>query len=162
MIDRIQPPRDYLPPPPPRDYPPYDYARYSSSRDPRYAGYDYAPPSRDLRRPPSPPPRDYRDYPPPTVSRPGRDVDDFRMRSAPRYDSRSGYYPEPDLPPPGYQQRYSAPPPRDYYDRYDRRPPPAGDRFSPYPAPPPVRARSPAGPPAPLPRSRDEYERPPR
>ncbi|THH01507.1 hypothetical protein EW026_g1187 [Hermanssonia centrifuga] len=128
LIDRIQPPRDYLPPPPPRDYPAYDYPRYPPPRDARY-GYDYPPPpGRDFRRPPSPS-RDFRDYPPP-LARPSRDVDDYRMRGLPppppRYESRPGYYPEPDLPPPGYPPRYPPPPPppRDYYDRYDRRPPP--------------------------------------
>ncbi|KIP08552.1 hypothetical protein PHLGIDRAFT_12548 [Phlebiopsis gigantea 11061_1 CR5-6] len=153
LIDRIQPPRDY-PPPPPRDYPPYEYARYPPPRDPRYS-YDYPPATgRDSRRPPSPPPRDYRDYPP--VSRSSRDVDDYRLRApSSRYDARPGYYPEPDVPPPGYPPRYAAPPPRDYYDRYERRPPPpANDRYSPYPASATVRARSP-----PPPRPRDEYER---
>ncbi|EKM60770.1 uncharacterized protein PHACADRAFT_246886 [Phanerochaete carnosa HHB-10118-sp] len=163
LIDRIQPPRDYPPPPPPRDYPSYDYARYPPPRDPRY-GYDYPPPppGRDFRRPPSPPPpppRDYRDYPPPAVARPGRDMDDYRTRGPPpsRYDARSGYYPEPELPPSGYPPRYPPPPSRDYYDRHDRRPPPPGDRYAPYP-PPPVRPRSPPGPP---PRSREDYDRPP-
>ncbi|GJE85928.1 RNA-binding domain-containing protein [Phanerochaete sordida] len=163
LIDRIQPSRDYLPPPPPRDYPSYDYARYPPPRDPRYS-YDYPPPpGRDFRRPPSPPPRDFRDYPPP-AARSGRDVDDYRIRGPPpppsRYDARPGYYPEPELPPAGYPPRYPPPPPpsRDYYDRYDRRAPASSDRYASYP-PPPVRARSPVGPPPP--RAREDYDRPP-
>ncbi|CAL1696203.1 unnamed protein product [Somion occarium] len=156
LIDRIQPPRDY-PPPPPRDYPPYrdEYPRYPPPRDPRY-GYDYPPP-REFRRPPSPP-RDYRDFPPPVRPPLPRDVDDYRLRGAPplRLDPRPGYYaPEGEpLPPPGYPpSRYG--PPRDYYDRYDRRAPPP-DRYAPYP-PPPVRARTPPG--GPPPRARDDLER---
>ncbi|KAI0080056.1 hypothetical protein K474DRAFT_388307 [Panus rudis PR-1116 ss-1] len=133
LIDRIQPPRDYPPPPPPRDYPPY--------RD------DYA------RRPPSPV-RDYRDYPP---VRPPRDLEDFRGRGPPpaRYEPRPGYYPPEDIPPPAYPPRgYAPPPPRDYYDRYDRRPPPPVDRYAPYPP----RPRTP--PPASIPpRPRDDYDR---
>ncbi|KAI0639032.1 hypothetical protein C8Q77DRAFT_26760 [Trametes polyzona] len=162
LIDRIQPPREYLPPP--RDY--YrDYPGYLPPRDPRY--YDYPPPpiGRDGRygRPPSPPPRDVRDYPPPPVAvRSTRDYDDYRMRGPPpppsRYESRA-YYPEGEPVPPGYPPRgYPPPPPRDYYDRYDRRAPPAADRYSSYP-PAAVRPRTPPG--APPPRSRDDYDRPP-
>ncbi|CCM00343.1 uncharacterized protein FIBRA_02373 [Fibroporia radiculosa] len=168
LIDRIQPPRDY--PPSARDYPPYrdDYARYPP-RDVRY-GYDFPPPlpGRDFRRPPSPP-REFRDYPPPSV-RSGRDYDDFRMRGPPppppppvpsaRYESRSGYYPPEADAPPGYPPRsYGPPPPRDYYERYERRPPPPSDRY-PYPPPAAARPRTPPG--GPVPRSRDDYDRPPR
>ncbi|KAI0359011.1 hypothetical protein OH77DRAFT_1420534 [Trametes cingulata] len=166
LIDRIQPPRDYLPPP--RDY--YrDYPGYLPPRDPRY--YDYPPPpppGREGRygRPPSPPPRDIRDYPPPPVPvRSARDYDDYRMRGAlppppARYDAR-GYYPEGEpLPPPGYPPRaYPPPPPRDYYDRYDRRAPPPADRYGSYPPSAAVRPRTPPG--APPARSRDDYDRPP-
>ncbi|KAI0932656.1 hypothetical protein AcW1_000285 [Taiwanofungus camphoratus] len=168
LIDRIQPHRDY-PPPPPRDYPSYrdDYARYPPPRDVRY-GYEYPPPppGRDYRRPPSPS-REFRDYPPPPV-RSARDYDDYRMRGPPppplpppRYESRAGYYPpEGDAPPPGYPPR-SYPPPRDYYDRYDRRPGPPPDRYSTYPPPAAaVRTRSPP-PSAPPPRVRDDFDRPP-
>ncbi|KAF7798641.1 hypothetical protein EIP86_009864 [Pleurotus ostreatoroseus] len=158
LIDRIQPSRDYLPPP--RDYPSYDYARYPPPRDPRY-GFDYPPPpaARDLRRPPSPPKdyRDYRDYPPPPVVRPARDIDDYRARGPPpppsRYESRPGYYPEPEVAPSSYP-RYTAPPTREYYDRYERRPQPS-DRYAPYP---PTSAR----PRSPPPRAREEFDRPPR
>ncbi|KAA1468465.1 hypothetical protein DENSPDRAFT_833759 [Dentipellis sp. KUC8613] len=153
LIDRIQPPRDYAPPHPPRDYSyrdDYPPGRYPP-RDSRYS-YDYPPP----RRPVSPP-RDYRDYPPPPPRR--GEPDDYRMRGPPppppppRYESRAGYYPPEDLP--GYARGYPAPPPRDY-DRYDRRAPP-GDRYA-YHAPPP-RARTPP-PAAPPSRARDDFERP--
>ncbi|KZT22130.1 hypothetical protein NEOLEDRAFT_1157914 [Neolentinus lepideus HHB14362 ss-1] len=170
LIDRIQPPRDYLPLPP-RDYP-YrdDFGRYPPPppRDPRY--YDYPPippPGREYRRPPSPP-REYRDYPggapPPRAS---RDADEYRSRGAPpapsRYESRPGYYD--DLaPPPGYPPRGVVgppPPPREYYDRYDRRPPPASsDRYSSYPSASTARPRTPPGAPPP-PRAREDYDRPP-
>ncbi|KAF9817433.1 hypothetical protein IEO21_03390 [Rhodonia placenta] len=171
LIDRIQPPRDY--PAPPRDYPPYrDEYRYPPAppRDARY-GYDYPPPpppGRDYRRPPTPP-REYRDYPPPPA-RSARDYDDYRMRGPPppplpppaRYESRPGYYaPDADVPPPGYPPRgYPPPPPRDYYDRYDRRAAPPADRYASYPPPPAARPRTPPG--GPSARSRDDYERPPR
>jgi hypothetical protein len=132
-------------------------------------GYDYPPPppppGRDFRRPLSPP-RDYRDYagPPPPMR---RDYEDFRMRGPPppppppRPYERSAYYPLDDGPP-GYPPRgYGPPPPRDLYDRYDRRPPPPGDRYAAYPpGPPAVRSRSPLGG-GPLPRGRDEFDRPP-
>ncbi|KAH9919125.1 uncharacterized protein B0H18DRAFT_1029275 [Fomitopsis serialis] len=172
LIDRIQPPRDYLPPP--RDYPPYrDDYRYPP-RDARY-GYDYPPPpipGRDYRRPPSPPPRDIRDYPPAPV-RSTRDYDDYRSRGPPplpslpppppRYDSRPSYYPPEGDVPPGYPPRgYPPPPPRDYYDRYDRRAPPPADRYAYASGAPPPAARPRTPPGAPPPRSRDEYERPPR
>ncbi|EPQ61102.1 hypothetical protein GLOTRDRAFT_135652 [Gloeophyllum trabeum ATCC 11539] len=171
LIDRIQPPRDYLPPPP-RDYPPYrdDYGRYPPPpRDPRY--YDYPPlppPGREYRRPPTPP-RDYRDYPGAPPPRSSRDPEDFRGRPPPpppssRYESRPGYYPPDDLPPPGYPPRGypPPPPPRDYYDRYERRPPPPGERYGSYPPPSAsARPRTPPGAPLPPPRARDDYERPP-
>ncbi|KAI0662463.1 hypothetical protein C8Q70DRAFT_1051102 [Cubamyces menziesii] len=163
LIDRIQPPRDYLPPP--RDY--YrDYPGYLPPRDPRY--YDYPPPppppGRDSRygRPPSPVPRDY--PPPPVPVRSSRDYDDYRMRGVPppppaRYDSRA-YYVEGEPVPPGYPPRgYPPPPPREYYDRYDRRAPPAADRYGSYPPAASVRPRTPPG--APPARSRDDYDRPP-
>ncbi|TFK57654.1 hypothetical protein OE88DRAFT_1709832 [Heliocybe sulcata] len=180
LIDRIQAPRDYLPPPPPRDYP-YrdDYSRYPPPppRDPRY--YDYPPlppPGREYRRPLSPPPRDYRDYPGAPPPRSSRDVDEYKSRGPPpppsRYESRPGYYD--DLaPPPGYPPRPVGgppPPPRDYYDRYDRRapppPPPAaagGDRYGSYPPSTTTRPRTPPGaPPPPRAReARDDYDRPP-
>ncbi|KII93365.1 hypothetical protein PLICRDRAFT_388297 [Plicaturopsis crispa FD-325 SS-3] len=174
LIDRIQPARSYpLPPPPPRDYPPYrdDFGppgRFAPPPPPRERyGYDYPPlPPRDFRRPPPSPPRDYRDYPP--VARPARDYDDVRMRGPPlppppRYERPSYYAPDidgpPGLPPRGYGP---PPPPRDPYDRYDRRAPPL-DRYSSYPPPPPPpRARTPPGIPPPS-RSRDlDYDRPPR
>ena len=104
---------------------------------------------REYRRPPTPP-RDYRDYPP----RVAREPEDYRSRPPPltRPDARPGYYPpETDVPPPTNYARY---PPRDYYDRYDRRLPPA-ERYAPYPAPP--RDRSP-----PVASRRDDYERPSR
>ncbi|KAH9853022.1 hypothetical protein C2E23DRAFT_885018 [Lenzites betulinus] len=158
LIDRIQPPREYLPPP--REY--YrDYPGYLPPRDPRY--YDYPPPpiGRDGRfgRPPSPTPRDY--PPPPIAVRSARDYDDYRLRAPPpppaRYESR-GYYPESEAVPAAYPRGYPPPPPREYYDRYDRRAPPAADRYSTYP-PAAVRPRTPPG--APPPRARDDYERPP-
>ncbi|KAF7966233.1 hypothetical protein HWV62_39473 [Athelia sp. TMB] len=172
LIDRLQPARD-LPPPPPRDFPPYrdefgpPGGRYPP-RDIRYGGYEYPPPpppGRDFRRAPSPP-RDYRDYaagPPPMR----RDYDDYRMRGPPpppppppRPYDRAGYYP-PEEGPPGYPPRYGIPPPvpRDAYDRYDRRAPPPGDRYAGYPpGPPAARPRSPIG--GPIPRGRDDFERP--
>ncbi|KDQ54848.1 hypothetical protein JAAARDRAFT_37957 [Jaapia argillacea MUCL 33604] len=174
LIDRIQPSRDF-PPPPPREYGSYreDYGRFPP-RDPRY--YDYPPippPGRDYRRPPSPP-RDFREYPvgPPPPMRSARDYDDYRMRGGPpppppppRYESRPGYYPPDDLPPPpGYPPRGYAPPPppRDFYDRYDRKPLPPPDRYGAYPPPPGGgRPRSPP-PGVPPPRGRDEFDRPPR
>ncbi|TBU34890.1 hypothetical protein BD311DRAFT_681044 [Dichomitus squalens] len=163
LIDRLTAARDY--PPPLRDYP-YrgDYPRYPPPGDPRY--YDYPPPPRRdgfYGRPPSPP-RDYRDYPPPPI-RSARDYDDFRMRGAPpppaRLDSR-GYYPEGEaVPPPGYPPRgYPPPPPRDYYDRYDRRTGAPPDRYGTYPAPASVRPRTPPGAP-PARAARDDYDRPP-
>ena len=171
LIDRIQPPRDYFPPP--RDYP-YrgDYARYPPVGDPRY--YEYPPPPRregPYGRPPSPPPRDFRDYPPPPPPvRSTRDYDDYRMRGPPpptapppaRFEAR-GYYPEGEAaPPPGYPPRgYPPPPPREYYDRYDRgraAPPPPADRYASYP-PPAVRPRTPPGAP-PARAARDDYDRP--
>ncbi|CDO72739.1 hypothetical protein BN946_scf184990.g22 [Trametes cinnabarina] len=151
LIDRIHPPREYLPPP--RDY--YrDYPGYYPHRDPRY--YDYPPPppppgrERAYGRPPSPVPRDY--PPPPVPARSARDYDDYRMRGPPplppaRYDAR-GYYPEGEpVPPSGYPPRgYPPPPPRDYYDRYDRRAPPAAD--SDYPPAAEIRGRPVSPPPA--------------
>ncbi|PIL30938.1 transcription factor [Ganoderma sinense ZZ0214-1] len=164
LIDRITAPRDY--PPPIREYP-YrgEYARYPPPGDPRL--YDYPPPARRegyYGRPPSPP-RDFRDYPPPSF-RSTRDYDDFRMRGAPpppppaRFDSR-GYYPESEAAPPGYPPRgYPAPPPREYYDRYERRTgPPPPERYGTYPAP-AVRPRTPPGAP-PARTTREEYDRPP-
>ncbi len=89
--------------------------------------------------------------------RPARDVDDFKARGPPpppsRYETRPGYYAEPEVAPPGYP-RYPPPPPRDFYDRYERRPQ-HSDRFAPYP-PSSARPRSP-----PL-RAREEFDRPPR
>ncbi|KAI0666306.1 hypothetical protein C8Q78DRAFT_466341 [Trametes maxima] len=160
LIDRIHPPRDY--PAPPRDY--YrDYPGYLPPRDPRY--YEYPPPGRESRygRPPSPPPREVRDYPPPAAVRSARDYDDYRLRGPPpppaRYEAR-GYYPEGEIAPPGYPPRtYPPPPPREYYDRYDRRAPPAADRYGSYPPPASVRPRTPPG--APPARSRDDFDRPP-
>ncbi|EGO02822.1 hypothetical protein SERLA73DRAFT_70307 [Serpula lacrymans var. lacrymans S7.3] len=161
LIDRMHPPRDYLPPP--RDYPPFrddpSPGRFPSSRDVRY-GYDYPPippPGRDYRRPPSPP-RALREYPvcPPLV-RSAHEYDDYRMRGPPpplaRYD-RPSYYPsERDL---GYPTRgVMPPPPRDYYDRYDRRPPVPDDKYSSYP-PPGSKPRTPPGGPPPI-RGRDDY-----
>ncbi|KZT06279.1 uncharacterized protein LAESUDRAFT_726108 [Laetiporus sulphureus 93-53] len=166
LIDRIQPPRDYVPPP--RDYPPApyreDYRYIPPPRDARYP-YDYPPSGRDYRRPPSPP-RDYRDYPLPV--RPPREYDDYRMRPPPpptlstvsRYESRPGYYPpEGDAPPPPPPSYRYGPPPRDYYDRYDRRTVPSTDRYAAYPPPPPsTRSRTPPGGPPP-PRARDDFDR---
>ncbi len=88
------------------------------------------------------------------------------MRGAPpppppaRFDSR-GYYPEGEAAPPGYPPRgYPAPPPREYYDRYDRRTgPPPPERYGTYPAP-AVRPRTPPGAP-PARAAREEYDRPP-
>ncbi|KAI0320438.1 hypothetical protein OF83DRAFT_583250 [Amylostereum chailletii] len=161
LIDRIQSSRDYPPPPPRGDYPSFreDYPprNYPPARDARYS-YDYPPP----RRPLSPPPRDYRDYPPaPPAPRRG-EIDDFRMRGPPpppppaaRYDSRPGYYPPFDDGGAAYTRGY--PPPARDYDRYDRRPPPPGDRYA-YP-PGGARPRTPpiGGPP----RGRDDFDRPP-
>ncbi|KAI0724199.1 hypothetical protein C8T65DRAFT_691343 [Cerioporus squamosus] len=174
LIDRIQPPRDYLPPP--RDYP-YrgDYGRYPPVGDPRY--FDYPPPPLPPRRdgpygrPVSPPPRDFRDYPPPPAAvRSARDYDEYRIRGPPppapppaRFEAR-GYYPEGEaVPPPVYPPRgYPPPPPRDYYDRYDRAraaPPPPADRYGSYPTP-AARPRTPPGVP-PARAARDDYDRPP-
>ncbi|TDL28858.1 RNA-binding domain-containing protein [Rickenella mellea] len=160
LLDRIgNTSRDQPPPPPHRDYPPYrdDYgsSRYPSTREPRYGGYDYPPPSsREIRRPPSPP-RDYRDYPPAR----SREYDDYRMRGPPPPPPR-GYYP-PDGPPSYPPRSYDAPPPpRDVYDRgMDKRGPPP-DRYGPYP-PTGGRPRTPPGPPPGPPRGRDDYDRPP-
>ncbi|KAI0735523.1 hypothetical protein C8Q76DRAFT_765951 [Earliella scabrosa] len=170
LIDRIQPPRDYMPPP--RDYP-YrgDYPRYGPAGEPGY--YDYPPPPRrdapPYGRPPSPPPpRAFRDYPPPPI-RSARDYDDFRMRGPPpppppaRFDSR-GYYPEGEpIPPAGYPRGYPPPPPRDYYERYERGrsgPPPPPDRYGSYPPPAAARPRTPPGGP-PARGAREDYDRPP-
>ncbi|RPD58373.1 hypothetical protein L226DRAFT_527914 [Lentinus tigrinus ALCF2SS1-7] len=172
LIDRIQAPRDYLPPP--RDYP-YrgDYARYPPIGDPRY--YEYPPPpirrEGPYGRPASPPPRDFREYPPPPPPvRSARDYDEYRMRGPPppalppaRFEAR-GYYPEGEAaPPPGYPPRgYPPPPPRDYYERYERgraAPPPPADRYGSYP-PPAARPRTPPGAP-PARAARDDYDRPP-
>ncbi|KAI0768635.1 hypothetical protein BD413DRAFT_614503 [Trametes elegans] len=149
---------DYLPP---RDY--YrDYPGYPLPRDPRYYDYPPPPPGRDARygRLPSPPPRDIRDYPPPPLPvRSSRDYDDYRLRGPPPppRDARS-YYPEIEAVPPGYPPRgYPPPPPREYYDRFDRRAPPPADRYGSYPAA--VKPRTPPG--APPARSRDDYDRPP-
>ncbi|EIM92491.1 uncharacterized protein STEHIDRAFT_127304 [Stereum hirsutum FP-91666 SS1] len=151
LIDRIQP-SSYMPPPMPRDYPPYrdEYppGRYPPPpMDRRYSPYDYPPPRRPIS-----PPRDF--YPPPR-----RDIYDDRMRGPPpppaRYDARPGFYPEDG---PGYPPRGYPPPPRDY-DRYDRRAPPPGDRYAPYPPPVAGRPRTPpVGGPV---RGRDDFDRPP-
>ncbi|KAI1797545.1 hypothetical protein LXA43DRAFT_877493 [Ganoderma leucocontextum] len=165
LIDRIAAPRDY--PPPLREYP-YrsEYARYPPPGDPRFYDYPPPPPRREgyYGRPPSPP-RDFRDFPPPPSIRSARDYDDFRMRGVPppppaRLDSR-GYYPEGEAAPPGYPPRgYPAPPPREYYDRYDRRTgPPPPERYGTYPAP-AVRPRTPPGAP-PARTTREDYDRPP-
>ncbi|KAI0063186.1 hypothetical protein BV25DRAFT_1990967 [Artomyces pyxidatus] len=160
LIDRIHPTRDFLPPPPPRDYPAYreeypprNYA--APTRDMRYP-YEYAPPRRPLS-----PPRDYRDYPVPAPPPRRGDVDDYRARGPPppppRYEARAGYYPPDDAA--AYPRGYPPPPPRDY-DRYDRRPPPPGDRYAPYPPPTAARPRTPPGGAPPL-RAREDFERPP-
>ncbi|KAI0691339.1 hypothetical protein BC835DRAFT_122256 [Cytidiella melzeri] len=146
LIDRMEHPKDYYP----REYAHYDYARLPP-RDSRYE-YDYPPPplGRDYRRPASPP-RDYRDYAA-TAARPRED--DYRGRPPPmpRLETRATYYPpDSDLPPPGYP-RFA----RDYYDRYDRRPP--GDRYAYAPPPPLPRAMSPP----PVSARRDDYDRHPR
>ncbi|KAH7916493.1 hypothetical protein BJ138DRAFT_1121868 [Hygrophoropsis aurantiaca] len=155
LIDRLHPPRGM----PPRDYPSHRRdlgasGRYPPSRDARDS-FDYRPPAvpadREYRRRASPP-RDSRDH------RSGRDYDDSRVRAAPapapsRYE-RPATHPA---------ERNNHGPPRDYppnrgdhYDRHDRRPPPIDDRPSHYP----TGARTP--PRQSIPRSREDYDRPPR
>lgn len=159
IADRMQS-REYLPP---RDYPARDdYARAPPPRE-RY-GYDYPPP-RDYGRRPQSPGRDY----PPAPPRSTRDFDDYRRPppapappASSRYESRP--YPSDDIPYP--PRSYGGPPPRggyggppgppvrDPYDRYDRRPPPANDRYAAYP-PQGMRPRTP--PAMSMARSRDDY-----
>lgn len=85
-----------------------------------------------------------------------RDYDDYsrpRGPPPPRFDSRSGYYPD-DGPAPYPARGYGPPPSRDTYDR--RGPPP--DRYPGGYAPPGGRPRTPPGPPS---RARDDFDRPP-
>ena len=152
LLDRIQ--RDYTP----NRSVPHARDDYSSARyPPRDARYDYhppPPPTRELRRPPSP--RDHRDYsqaPPRT-----RDYDDYRRGTTsdrerygppPQSDYRGRHGPPTESPHRSYGAPAPPAPPASYYDRYDRRP---NERHAAYATPSGGRARTP-------PRARDEYER---
>ncbi|KIK97878.1 hypothetical protein PAXRUDRAFT_748534 [Paxillus rubicundulus Ve08.2h10] len=155
LFDRTHPLRDH-PPLPPRDFPLYrdEITRYPTSGDARYYDYLSLPPSgRDYRLPMTPP-RDSRGFPPMGFPFPRRDYDDYRMRGpsphlpfppAPsRYGRPGAYGPERDYPPKGYMPS-SPPPSRDFYERYDRRPP-MDDRPPPH-LPNGGRPRTPPGPP---------------
>lgn len=106
----------------------------------RDARYDYPPPGRDYRRPPSPGPmREYRDYGPP----PSR-YEDYRR--PPPLAERDRY----GAPDRGRYDYRSAPPapPHPTYERYDRR----AERYPAY-GPPSGRPRTP-------PRYREDLDRP--
>ncbi|PBK89705.1 hypothetical protein ARMGADRAFT_331599 [Armillaria gallica] len=111
------------------------------TRGPGDTRYDYPPPARDFRRPPSPV-TDYREYPPP----PSR-YDDYRrpppMMERDRHLDRGRY-------PPEAAYRGPIPPPAYGYDRYDKK----AERFS-YPPPPSGRPRT-------SPRYREDFDRMPR
>ncbi|KIJ21412.1 hypothetical protein PAXINDRAFT_164924 [Paxillus involutus ATCC 200175] len=177
LFDRTHPLRDH-PPLPPRDFPPYrdELTRYQPPRDARF--YDYPPmppPGRDYRLPMTPP-RDSRDFPPMGFPLPRRDYDDYRIRGPPplpplpppsRYGRPGLYGPERDHPPKGYMPP-SPPPSRDFYERYDRRPPmddrllppPNGGRPRTPPGPPPEGRGRPITPPREYPRYSSDMDRP--
>ncbi|KAH7883972.1 hypothetical protein F5I97DRAFT_1938607 [Phlebopus sp. FC_14] len=154
LIDRMHPPRDYLPPP--RDVINHrdDPGRYPAGGGRYYDDPSLPPPGRDYRRPLTPP-RDYRDHTMDPPARSSRDYDDYRTRGPPSIPSRYDRPTDRDYS--GSSRGYPPLIPRDSYDRHDRRPS-VDDRY-PAHASHGGRPRTPPGPP---PLRRDHYDRPPR